>query len=204
MIDKEINLILKPILEAISINLVKLNIKANQITFIGLILGIICFIFLIQGYFLLALLFFLLNRLFDGLDGYVARRTKITDLGGYYDIICDFVIYSLVPLGFIFYDENNSYAFSFLLASFIGTSSSFLAAAWIIEKNKSLLNLRSNKSFFYSRGIAEGFETILFFAIMFIFPKYAFLFAWLFGFICWMTLIIRVIHIKLIFSKNDN
>ena len=82
--------------------------------------------------------------------------------------LCDFVIYSLIPLGFIFYDENNSYAFSFLLASFIGTSSSFLAAAWIIEKNKSFLNLRSNKSFFYSRGIAEGFETILFFAIMFI------------------------------------
>ena len=95
MIDKEINLILKPFLEVIGVSLVKLNIKANQITFIGLILGIICFIFLIQGYFLLALLFFLLNRLFDGLDGYVARHTKVTDLGGYYDILCDFVIYSL-------------------------------------------------------------------------------------------------------------
>ena len=69
--------------------------------------------------FLLALVFFILNRLFDGLDGFVARQTKITDLGGFYDIVFDFITYSLVPLGFILNNNSNSLAFSFLLSSFL-------------------------------------------------------------------------------------
>ncbi len=36
----------------------------------------------------------------DGLDGSVARRfNKQTDLGGYLDILCDFIVYALVPIG---------------------------------------------------------------------------------------------------------
>ena len=112
--------------------IVILNFNANQITFLGLIFAFICFYFIVSGNFLLALVFFILNRLFDGLDGFVARQTEITDLGGFYDIVFDFITYSLVPLGFILNNNSNSLAFSFLLSSFVGTCSSFLASAGFI------------------------------------------------------------------------
>lgn len=35
-----------------------------------------------------------LNRLFDGLDGPVARRGGASDLGGFLDIVADFTIYA--------------------------------------------------------------------------------------------------------------
>ena len=42
-----------------------------------------------------ALLFFLLNRFFDGVDGALARLQEPSDLGGFYDIISDFIIYNI-------------------------------------------------------------------------------------------------------------
>lgn len=201
MFDNEVNKILKPLLEQSAKIIIKFKINANQITFLGLILGLICFYCIVLGNFFLALIFFILNRLFDGLDGYVARQSRISDLGGFYDIVFDFIIYSLIPLGFILNDNSNSFAFSFLLSSFIGTCSSFLATALIVEKNKAILKLYHEKSFFYSRGLAEGFETIIFFILMFLFPDEAFIFAWIFGTVCWMTVIIRVFYIKKLLLK---
>ena len=44
--------------------------------------------------------FRLIYSVLDGLDGSVARRfNKQTDLGGYLDILCDFIVYALVPIG---------------------------------------------------------------------------------------------------------
>ena len=201
MFDNEVNKILKPYLEKPAKLIVNLNFNANQITFVGLIFGIFCFYFIVSGEFFLALIFFTLNRLFDGLDGYVARQTKVTDLGGFYDIVFDFIIYSLVPLGFILNDPSNSFAFSFLLSSFIGTCATFLASALIIQKNKDKLKLYHHKSFFYSRGVAEGLETIICFVLMFLFPNKAFVFAWGFGLLCWITVIARILYIKTILLK---
>jgi phosphatidylglycerophosphate synthase len=44
-------------------------------------------------------LFWVLNRLCDGLDGIVARVSgRQTDFGGYLDIGIDFTIYALIPV----------------------------------------------------------------------------------------------------------
>ena len=201
MLDNEINKILKPSLEKIAFILIKRGISANSITFLGFLIGILSFIFLINGDYYVSLFFFLLNRLFDGLDGQVARNSNVSDLGGFYDITCDFIIYSLLPIGFILNDIQNAISFSFLLSSFIGTSSTFLAVAWIVEKNKSLLKKKYEKSFFYSRGIAEGFETIIFFILIFVFPNYAYFFAWAFGILCWATVFIRIIYVRQLFNS---
>ena len=55
----------------------------NQITFIGFFFGIMmCFFIFIQSYFL-AILFLLLNRFCDGLDGVMARQTSPPPRGAY-------------------------------------------------------------------------------------------------------------------------
>ena len=109
------------------------------------------------------------NRFFDGLDGAMARISGPTDLGAFYDIVCDFIFYSAFPLAFIVLDVNNSYHIGFLLLSFVATQSTFFTSAWIIEKNKIDILNTQKKSFFYSGGITEGFETIICFSLMLIF-----------------------------------
>ena len=44
-----------------------------------------------------ALIFLLLNRLADGLDGAVARQTAPSALGAYIDIVSDFLLWALLP-----------------------------------------------------------------------------------------------------------
>ena len=176
-------------------------LKPNQVTILGFILGFfMCILIFFQFYFA-ALALLLLNRFCDGLDGHVARNSYVSDLGGFYDITFDFIVYSLLPIGFILNDTQNAMAFSFLLSAFIGTSSTFLASAWIIEKNKNLLKEKFQKSFFYTRGITEGFETILFFILMFLFPSYAYFFAWIFGILCWITVFTRILFIRMLFNS---
>ena len=196
MIDAKLNKIIQPILIPLAQKLIKFNIKANHITFIGFLFGICCTFFITQAMFIAAILFLFLNRLFDGLDGVMARISGPTDLGAFYDIICDFIFYSSFPLAFIILDINNSYHIGFLLLSFVATQSTFLTSAWIIEKNKIDIVKTQKKSFFYSGGITEGFETIICFVMMLIFYEFINYISYIFGILCWITFIMRIIFIK--------
>ena len=201
MLDKKLNLFFRPILTKIAKVLINRKFTSNQITLFGFILGIFSFIFLSLGMIYIALLFFILNRIFDGIDGTLARLSKPTDLGGFYDIISDFFIYALLPLGFIFFDKNNFLSMSFLLTSFIGTCSTFLTTAWIFEKKKIQIEKLSKKSFYYSEGLIEGTETIFLFILMFIFYEVASFIAWIFGVLCFITALIRVIKVSKILNS---
>ena len=201
MLDKKFNLFFKPILTKIARVLLKREFTSNKITLFGFILGIFSFIFLSLGMIYIALLFFILNRIFDGVDGTLARLSEPTDLGGFYDIISDFFIYALLPLGFIFFDKNNFLSMSFLLTSFIGTCSTFLTTAWIFEKKKIQIEKLSKKSFYYSEGLIEGTETIFLFILMFIFYEVASFIAWIFGVLCFITALIRVIKVSKILNS---
>ena len=196
MIDKKINNYLTPYLFYVAKILCKFNISANSITLIGFISGFCCFFFIIKSNFILAFLFLFLNRLFDGLDGAIARLVGETDLGAFYDIISDFIFYCLFPIAFIFINIDNSYSICFLLLSFVATQSTFLASAWLLEKNKIFISKKNAKSFFYIGGITEGFETIICFSLMLLFNNFIDLISYCFGTLCWITFIFRVFYIR--------
>ena len=201
MLDQKCNLFFRPVLTKFATILLKYQLSPNQITLFSFTLGIICFIFLSFGMIYTALLFFLLNRFFDGVDGALARLNEPTDLGGFYDIISDFLIYSLLPFGFILFDNNNFLSMSLLLSSFIGTCSTFLTTAWIFEKKKLKIEQLSKKSFFYSEGLIEGTETIVLFILMFVFFEVAGFIAWIFALLCFLTSIIRIFKVSKILSS---
>ena len=196
MIDAKLNIFLRPHLRFLAKIIIKLNISANIITFLGFFFGLCCFYSIINFYFMSALLFLFLNRFCDGLDGTVARLLGSTDIGAFYDITLDFLFYSLFPISFIFIDIKNTYAICFLLLSFVSTQTTFLASAWIIEKNKILVSTKQKKSFFYIGGITEGFETIICFILMLFFYESVELIAYTFGTLCWITSISRLIFIR--------
>jgi phosphatidylglycerophosphate synthase len=118
-----------------------------------------------------AILFFLLGRVFDGLDGAIARATRKTDRGGFLDIVCDFLIYGAIPLAFAIRDpENNAVAACVLLFAFYVNGATFLAFAAIAAKRGMDSVARGVKSIYFTAGLAEGTETILVFALMILFP----------------------------------
>ena len=196
MIDAQLNKILKPILGAFVKKLSRLNINPNAISFVGFVFGFCCFYSIANAMFIYAFIFLCLNRLCDGLDGAMARLVGETDLGAFYDIVLDFLFYSLFPLSFIILDLDNAYSISFLLFSFVATQTSFLASAWIIEKNKLSISDGQKKSFFYAGGIAEGFETIVCFVMMLFLNEFVNYIAYIFGILCWITFITRVLFIR--------
>ena len=196
MIDAKLNNYLRPYLSHLAKKTIKLRVSANTVTIIGFIFGLCCFYSIVNSYFLSAFLFLFLNRFCDGLDGAIARLVGPSDIGAFYDITLDFIFYSLFPIAFIFLDIKNAYAICFLLLSFVSTQTTFLASAWIIEKNKTLISTKQRKSFFYIGGITEGFETIIFFILMLIFYQSVELIAYIFGSLCWITSITRIIYIR--------
>ena len=196
MIDAQLNKFLRPTLEIAAKKLLKLNISPNSITFIGFFFGVCCFYFIVNAMFLNAFIFLCINRICDGLDGALARLIGETDIGAFYDIVLDFLFYTLFPLSFIYLDLENTYSICFLLFSFVATQTTFLASAWIIEKNKLSSFDSQKKSFFYIGGLTEGFETIVCFMMMLFFNEFVDYIAYTFGTLCWITFITRVLLIR--------
>ncbi len=130
--------------------------------------------------------------MFDGLDGAVARASVKTDFGAYLDIVLDFIFYTGVILGFTLADSENAVVAAALIASFVGTGTSFLAYAIIAAKRGLETQERGKKSFFYSGGLAEGTETILFFFVICLWPNLFVPAAGVFMTLCWVTVAMRI------------
>ena len=162
-------------------------------TVLGFIIGLLAVPALAINGYLLALLLILMNRLADGLDGAIARRTEKTDRGGFLDITLDFIFYSSVPFGFALADpSNNALAAAFLIFSFIGTGCSFLAYAIMAEKRGLSTDIRGQKSLYYLGGLTEGTETIALFVLMCLVPSWFSTLAMIFGGLCWITTATRI------------
>lgn len=188
---------LRPILETplgwLAGGCIAVGLTANSLTILGFVLGVFCAVFVAMGFFVAALICLILNRLCDGLDGAVARRSGSSDFGGYLDIVCDFLFYAMVPFAFMIFSPQNALAAGFLMFSFVGTGSSFLAYAILQAKNPDALknnaqeHAAQKKSFFYLGGLTEGAETIAVFVLMLVFPSWFPILAWVFGSLCLMT-----------------
>ena len=192
MIDAQLRKYIDPPLNHVAQFLHKTNITANQITIAGFLLGLTAIPLLALHYFIPALIMIVINRFADGLDGAIARDRGITDFGGYLDIVLDFIFYSAVIFGFCLALPNQAVFGAFLIFSFIGTGSSFLALSIFAAKRKISTTVRGTKSIYYLGGLTEGAETILVFSLMCLLPQWFWLIASIFGILCWITTITRI------------
>jgi len=148
----------------------------NMITLLSFTFGIVSVYYIIERSLMTALVFWLLNRIFDGLDGTVARVTgKSSDFGGYLDIVLDFIIYSAIPVVFVYSDPSagNYFILSVLLSSYYVNAASWMYLSSILEKRN--IGAASNNemtSITMPSGIADGTMTIIFYTLFFIFPSY--------------------------------
>lgn len=193
MLDPWCRRLIDPPLNAAGAVLARAGLGANTVTLAGLLIGLGAVPALAWGQYGLALALIAANRLADGLDGAVARARGASDRGGYLDIVADFAFYGLIPFGFALADpERNALPAAFVLASFMGTASSFLAFAALAAKRGLTTTRRGHKSFYHLGGLAEGAETILFLVAACLFPQWFPWLAWAFGALCWLTTLGRV------------
>jgi len=192
MIDAQIRRWIDPLLNRAGNFLAVRGVTANQVTMLGFGLGVTAMLSIALQAYLLGLGLILLSRLCDGLDGAVARFTHSTDLGGYLDIVLDFIFYSAIVFGFVLAQPDHATAGAFLIFSFIGTGSSFLAYSTFAAKRGLTTSSRGQKSLYYLGGLTEGFETITCLILMCLFPSAFWVFALIFGGLCWLTTLTRI------------
>ena len=194
MLDKFITTLIKPVLTPCVKQLHKKGVSADQLTLIGFLIGLLAVPLIIFEYWYGALIVICINRIFDGLDGALARYAQSSSsAGGYLDITLDFLFYALIPFAFILSSpEQNALAGSLLLVTFIGTGSSFLAFAIAAEKFKLDKPQFKYKSFYYLNGLTEGTETIALFIAFCIWPQYFSILAVLFAIACAITIFTRI------------
>lgn len=172
--------------------LARRGVAADHVTVAGFAVGALAVPALAAGAYGLALALILLNRLADGLDGAVARLGRPSDRGAFLDIALDFLFYALVPLGFALADPAASaLPAAALIASFVGTGSSFLAFALMAERRGQTAAAYPAKGIYYIGGLTEGFETIAVFVAMCLWPALFPLLAYGFAAACLLTTLTR-------------
>lgn len=168
------------------------RMTADQVTLAGLGFGLLAAALIAAGAPSWALLPLLASRIADGLDGAVARVRGKTDFGGVLDIACDFVFYAAVPLGFVLADPaGNGLAGAALIASFYVNAATFLGYAILAEKRGMDTRARGEKSLYFTAGLMEGTETIVFFVLMCLWPAGFAVLAYVFAALCLVTALAR-------------
>lgn len=193
MLDKAIQQGLKPVLHRMARGLVHAGMGADALSFTGFALGMAAALSIAFQHFLAGLVLLLLSRLMDGLDGAVARLTTPTDRGGFLDITLDFVFYAAIPLAFaVANPAQNALPAAVLLASFMGTASSFLAFAIVAAKRNLGSTEFPDKSFYFLGGLTEATETIAAFVAMCLWPQWFAPIAYGFAALCTITTALRI------------
>lgn len=193
MFDGVLKRRIDPALDRIAAGLARAGLGADAVTVAGLATGLAAALAIALGAVAAGLLLILVSRLADGLDGALARQTKTTDLGGYLDIVFDYVFYGAIPLAFACLDPAaNALPAAVLLMSFYANGASFLAFAILAEKRKLVSEARGRKSLYFTTGLAEASETLLVFVLACCAPAWFPALAYAFAALCFVTCASRI------------
>jgi len=203
MLDSRLRSWIDPPLNRAGRELAGLGITPNAVTAAGFLVGVAGAVAIALQAYTLGLWLILGNRLADGLDGAVARHTEPTDLGGYLDIVLDFLFYSGIVFAFAVADPERGLMAAFLIYSFVGTGCSFLAYAIVAAKRGITTEARGRKAFYHLGGLTEGTETIVVLVLLCLWPAGFGWIAGIFGLLCWLTTAGRIGQAVRVFGDRD-
>jgi CDP-alcohol phosphatidyltransferase. len=90
MLDRYAIAVIRWPLKKAAVQLSQWGAKPDTVTLSGFFIGLLALPALALQAYGLALSFIVINRLFDGLDGAIAREQGLSDAGGFLDITLDF------------------------------------------------------------------------------------------------------------------
>ena len=193
MLDRYAAALIRPAVQRAGKQLARVGVTANQLTLAGFLIGLLAAILIAVHAYFVALAAIFVSRACDALDGAVARHGTATDRGGFLDITLDFLFYASIPLAFALADPaRNALAAAVLLASFLGTASSFLAFAAIAARRGMVSTAYPDKSFYFLGGLTEATETLALFVAMCLWPLHFAVLAYGFSVACAVTIATRL------------
>lgn len=177
------------------------KLSANQLSLIGLNLGLIsAFIIYLSGIFvdmvllliIISIIIMIFSFLFDLFDGAIARLDKPTVFGGIFDIFCDRTVEVFIIIALISTDPVNlMWPGLFLLGAIIICITMFLLVGAAVN-SEDLDEVK--KVIYYRKGLMERSETFLFllFITIFYFGPWRFILFWTFAFLVFLTAFLRL------------
>lgn len=150
------------------------GLSPNAVTMLGCALGVAAGGAALVERYGIGLGLWLLNRALDALDGSLARvQGRRSDLGAYLDLVLDFLVYALIPLGLVLGRPTNDAltAAVVLLASFYVNAASWMVLSSILEKRgQGAAASGAQTGIAIPEGLIGGTETIVFYMLFFLFP----------------------------------
>lgn len=189
MIDDMLRTRFKTQVERTGVWLARRGVTATGMTGLGFAFGISGCLAVVSEAYITALLLLILNRVADLFDGAIARATKVTDFGGFIDILFDLLIYSGYVLAFAIARPENALPAAVLIYTFLATGASFLAAANIAAKRGITREPPSRKSFFYKAALIEGVETTGYLIVVCLLPDHFAVITYVFAVVSWLSVL---------------
>lgn len=163
------------------------HITPLHITTTAFVSGLISCFLACARYRAISLLFWVVNRALDCLDGAVARhRRQQSDLGGFLDLLADFIVYALIPIScacgnsWIGGASRDQTAGDLLIVALLEASFwlnnfvLFYIAALVEKRNTQGLQRGKDEAttLAMSPTLVEGLESSVFFTLMLVMPDF--------------------------------
>ena len=150
------------------------GVSPHLVTWLAAVAGLACAMTASQGMRGVSAALWALNRVLDGLDGTLARmHGRQTDLGGYLDIVLDFVVYAAVPLGVVAgTGPALLWPALWLLAAFFVNAASWMYLAAIMERRAIGAAARGEvTTITMPPGVVAGAETVVLYLVFLLAPR---------------------------------
>jgi len=194
MIDQRLRDVKDRLIDPVARGLVALRVGAGWFTAAGLITSVAAGLLAWRGLTWWAMAAFLAGRVFDSVDGAVARRAgTASDLGGYLDQLADTVGYAAVPLGLAAGIGTTEVwaACAVLVASFSVNTVSWAYLSALAEKRGAGVAAQGTPtSIVMPTGLVEGAETVVLYTAMLALP------GWLPGWFWLMTALVALTTVQ--------
>lgn len=191
MIDAGIRRRIGPPLEEMGRRLERAGVRPGWLTAAGWVAGAGACVAAGTRTWPLALVLWLANRAFDGLDGPVARAgAGPTERGALLDIVADFSVYGGFVVGVGVGEPSARLACLVLLLAYYASGSAFLALSSLLERRGAPRT--DERSLRFVGGVAEGAETIVVYVLWCLLPADAAVIAWAFTAAVGVTALQRV------------
>ena len=190
MLDTHGRKYISPFLKGVANFLLKLNMTPNNITIIGLIIGLLPFVFIYFDKPLIAVLLLWVSGFLDAVDGEMARISNTsTNWGTLMDITFDRLVEIGIILAIALKEPQSRLELLFLTTAIILSMTVFLTVG-ALSQNK------GSKSFYYQAGVAERTEGFIFFTLMILIPMHIGLITSIFSILIAITALQRMIEAR--------
>lgn len=173
------------------------SVSPLLVTVVAFLFGVAAAVFGARGAYAAGLLCWAANRVLDGFDGTLARvQDRQTDFGGYLDILLDFVVYAIVPLGLALAAPTlpTLVATAALLGSFFVNAASWMYLSAILERRSAGAKARAElTTVTMPPGLVAGTETVILFTLFFLLPGQLAPLYWLMTTLVGLTIVQRLV-----------